>query len=232
MMPMIAPHPVLDVRDVWKTYPLADGREFHALRGVSLRVERGRKVAVVGRSGSGKSTFLHLAAGIDEPTRGTVSVLGRELRGMSDRQRTLQRRERIGLVFQFFHLLQHLDVLGNVVLPSLIAGDSRGQFEPRARELLDRVGLGDRATQTVQKLSGGEMQRVAICRALQRRPALLLADEPTGNLDDETGRRVMDLLLRLVDEEAGTLIYVTHSRELAALADETWSAHSGEFERL
>jgi ABC-type lipoprotein export system ATPase subunit len=224
--------PVLEIRELWKSYPLADGREFHALRGVSLTVGAGRKVAVVGRSGSGKSTFLHLAAGIDEPTRGTVAVLGRPLHRMTDRERTLQRRDRIGLVFQFFHLLPHLDVLDNVVLPALIAGDRRADFEQRARDLLDRVGLGDRLRQTVQKLSGGEMQRVAICRALLRGPALLLADEPTGNLDDETGRRVMSLLLRMVDEESGTLVYVTHSRELAGLADETWRAHSGEFERL
>jgi predicted ABC-type transport system involved in lysophospholipase L1 biosynthesis ATPase subunit len=134
-------------------------------------------------------------------------------------------------VFQFFHLLPHLDVLDNVVLPALIAGDQRKDYEPRARELLGRVGLGDRTGETVEKLSGGEMQRVAICRAMLRRPSLLLADEPTGNLDDDTGRRVMELLLRLVEDEASTLIYVTHSRELAALADQTWSLHSGVLEK-
>jgi len=218
-------------REVWKTYTLDGDREIHALRGVTMRVERGRRVAIVGRSGSGKSTLLHIAAGIDEPTRGTVSILGRDLGAMNDRERTLQRRESIGLVFQFFHLLPHLDVLDNVVLPSLIAGERRRRFQPRALDLLRRVGLEDRARQTVEKLSGGEMQRVAICRALLRRPALLLADEPTGNLDDETGRRVMDLLLRLVEEESGTLVYVTHSRQLAALSDETWTAHSGALDR-
>ncbi|MHC4816338.1 MAG: ABC transporter ATP-binding protein, partial [Planctomycetota bacterium] len=217
----------LSFEGVWKSHPQVDGQELHALRDVTARVEPGAKVAIIGRSGSGKSTFLHLAAGIDEPSRGEISILGSRLSELSDQERTLQRREKIGLVFQFFHLLPHLDVLDNVVLPALIAGDQRSIYEPRSRELLERVGLGDRTGETVEKLSGGEMQRVAICRAMLRRPSLLLADEPTGNLDDENGRRVMELLLHLVDDEASTLIYVTHSRELAAMADQTWSLHSG-----
>jgi predicted ABC-type transport system involved in lysophospholipase L1 biosynthesis ATPase subunit len=221
----------LSFEEVWKSYPQADGRALHALRGVTARVEPGVRIAIIGRSGSGKSTFLHLAAGIDEPSRGEVSILGSRLSELSDHQRTLQRREKIGLVFQFFHLLPHLDVLDNVVLPALIAGDRRRDYEPRARELLGRVGLGDRTGETVEKLSGGEMQRVAICRSMLRRPSLLLADEPTGNLDDDTGRRVMELLLRLIEDEASTLIYVTHSLELAALADQTWSLHSGALEQ-
>jgi ABC-type lipoprotein export system ATPase subunit len=225
------PGHALSFEEVWKSYPQLDRRELHALRGVTARVELGAKVAIIGRSGSGKSTFLHLAAGIDEPSRGEISILGSRLSELSDYERTLQRREKIGLVFQFFHLLPHLDVLDNVVLPALIAGDQRSDYEPRARELLGRVGLGDRSGETVEKLSGGEMQRVAICRAMLRRPSLLLADEPTGNLDDDTGRRVMELLLRLVEDEASTLIYVTHSRELAALADQTWSLHSGVLEK-
>jgi len=225
------PRYALSFEEVWKSYPRLDGRELHALRGVTARVEPGARIAITGRSGSGKSTFLHLAAGIDEPTRGGVSILGSELSALSDQQRTLQRREKIGLVFQFFHLLPHLDVLDNVALPALIAGDQRRDYQPRARELLERVGLGDRTGETLEKLSGGEMQRVAICRAMLRRPRLLLADEPTGNLDDDTGRRVMELLLRLVEDEASTLIYVTHSRELAALADQTWSLHSGILEK-
>ena len=225
------PHDALRFEEVWKSYPQLDGRELHALRDVTARVDPGAKIAIIGRSGSGKSTFLHLAAGIDEPSRGEISILDSKLTELSDRERTLQRREKIGLVFQFFHLLPHLDVLDNVVLPALIAGDHRTSYEPRARELLGRVGLRDRAGETVEKLSGGEMQRVAICRAMLRRPSLLLADEPTGNLDDETGRRVMELLLRLVEDEASTLIYVTHSSALAALADQTWSLHSGVLEK-
>ena len=216
--------------DVWKSYPQVDGQELHALCSVTTRVEAGLRVAIVGRSGSGKSTFLHLAAGIDEPSRGEVSVLGRRLSELGDHERTLQRRERIGLVFQFFLLLPHLGVLDNVVLPALIAGDKRRDYEPRGRELLARVGLEDRADEAVEKLSGGEMQRVAICRAMLRRPRLLLAEEQSGNLDDDSGRRVMDLLLRLVEDEASTLMYVTHSAELGALADQTWSLHSGVLE--
>jgi len=146
---------------------------------------------------------------------------------LSDRARTLLRREAIGLVFQFFHLLPQLSVRDNVALPELIAGGRPAAFEPRVRELLERVGLADRAGDPVQQLSGGEQQRVAISRALVRRPRLLLADEPTGNLDDASGRLVMDLMLALAAEEGSTLLYVTHSREFAALADETWQLQSG-----
>jgi ABC-type lipoprotein export system ATPase subunit len=185
----------------------------------------------VGRSGSGKSTLLHLAAGIDVPTQGRITVLGSPLSTLSESARTLLRRDAVGLVFQFFYLLPHLSVRDNVALPALIAGDKPGHFEPRIAQLLDCVGLRDRAHDRVQKLSGGEMQRVAICRALLRRPQLLLADEPTGNLDDENGRRVMALMLSLVEAEGSTLIFVTHSREVASLADEVWHLHSGILEQ-
>ncbi len=223
--------PVLSFQSVSKAYPQPGGGSRVVLRDVTLDVAGGRKVALVGRSGSGKSTFLHLAAGIDLPTEGDVSVMGRRLNGMSDGERTLLRRDRVGLIFQFFHLLPHLNVHDNVALPELIAGGRSRTFGGRVRELLDRVGLADRAEDSVQKLSGGEMQRVALCRALLRRPRLLLADEPTGNLDDITARTVMDLLLRLVSDEGGTLIYVTHDPDLAALADETWHLHSGVLEK-
>jgi len=213
--------------EVSKSYRQASGEVLHALHDVSLQIPSGKKVAITGRSGSGKSTLLHLAAGIDVPTRGEVSFLGRNLADLSDRQRTLQRRDHIGLVFQFFHLLPHLTVWENVVLPGWIAGDSAEENEVRAGDLLQRVDLRARAQEPAQKLSGGEMQRVAICRALLRRPRLLLADEPTGNLDDENSVKVMELLVRLVEEEKSTLLYVTHSLELAGLADETWRLHSG-----
>lgn len=216
---------------MWKSYAQADRGELHALQDVSLCIGRGRRVAIIGRSGSGKSTLLHLAAAIDTPTRGEILLDGRAVAMLSDRERTLVRRERVGLVFQFFHLLPQLSVLDNVGLPARIAGTRRAVWEPAARSLLDRVGLDARRMERVDRLSGGEMQRVAICRALLRRPPLLLADEPTGNLDDATGRTVMDLLLALVDEQGSTLIYVTHSAELAALADEVWRLHSGTLER-
>lgn len=219
--------PVLAFSHVSKTYGESAAAGLTALHDVSFQVSSGRRVAIVGRSGSGKSTLLHLAAGIDLPTRGRVEVLGKDLSRFSDRDRTLLRRNEIGLVFQFFHLLPHLPVRENVALPALVAGGKPRDFEPRVLELLDRVGLADRADDPVSNLSGGEMQRVAICRALLRRPRLILADEPTGNLDDENSWLVLDLMLELVTREKATLLYVTHSRELAGLADETWRIHSG-----
>jgi ABC-type lipoprotein export system ATPase subunit len=175
---------------------------------------------------------LHLAAGIDVPSAGRVLLEGVDLASLSERDRTRRRRDHVGLVFQFFYLLPHLTVWENVSLPELIAGTHPRRFRDREMELLRRVGLDDRAGDTVQRLSGGEMQRIAICRALLRRPRLLLADEPTGNLDDATGRAVMELLVGMVDEQGGTLVYVTHSREAAALADEVWDLHSGVLETV
>ena len=222
---------ILAFRGVTKRYALSGGATLDALAGVSAELGPARSVALVGRSGSGKSTFLHLAAGIDAPTAGEVLLCGRELSTLSDRERTLVRRAAVGLVFQFFHLLPHLSVLDNVLVPGLIARDDPAPLGWRARELLERVGLAGRAGEPVQRLSGGEMQRVALCRALLRRPRLVLADEPTGNLDEATGQVVMELLLGMVREEGSALVYATHSLELAALADETWRLHSGILER-
>ena len=224
------PGPVLSLDRVGKVYALPGGRSFTALAGASLEVAAGRTVSITGRSGSGKSTLLHVAAGIDAPTSGRVILLGRDLGALGDRERTLARRRDVGLVFQFFHLLPHLSVLDNVLLPAFIGGRAAGD-EERAASLLARVGLAGRSAQPVQQLSGGEMQRVAICRALLRRPRLLLADEPTGNLDDANGLAVMELLLGISREEGSSLVYVTHSRELAALADEAWRLHDGALER-
>jgi ABC-type lipoprotein export system ATPase subunit len=222
--------PMLAFRSVSKIFPQAGRQSLYALKEVSFEVPAGVTVAVVGRSGSGKSTLLHLAAGIDLPTRGRVSLADQDLTKLADRQRTLLRRDTVGLVFQFFYLLPHLSVWDNIALPEWIAGQPQARFAARIEELLRKVGLADRATDPVQKLSGGEMQRVAICRALLRKPRLLLADEPTGSLDDENGRLVMDLLLQLTQEEGSSLIYVTHSQELAQLADRVWQLHSGVLE--
>ncbi len=220
---------ILRFDNVSKHYRQPSGDVLKALDDVSFEISAGKKLAITGPSGSGKSTLLHLAAGIDVPSAGAVSLLGRELGNLSERERTLVRRDDIGLVFQFFYLLPHLTVWENVALPGWIASDK--SFEARTRELLERVGLAEHATQAASKLSGGEMQRVAICRALLRKPRLLLADEPTGNLDDENSELVMDLLMKLVDEEGGALLYVTHSDEQAAQADERLSLHSGKLER-
>ncbi|ACG73064.1 ABC transporter-related protein [Anaeromyxobacter sp. K] len=223
--------PVLTFREVTRTFAGAGGVPLPVLRGVSAELPAGRAVAITGRSGSGKSTLLHLAAGIDAPTSGEVLLLGRSLGALPDAERTRARRDHVGLVFQFFHLLPHLSVEDNVLVPALVAGDPPGGAAARARELLERVGLEGRAREAVQKLSGGEMQRVALCRALLRRPKLLLADEPTGNLDEANGQTVMDLLLGLAREEGSAVLYVTHSRELAALADATWILHAGRLEQ-
>jgi ABC-type lipoprotein export system ATPase subunit len=219
--------PILAFENVSKHYRHPSGEVLKALDQVSFSIAAGKKLAITGRSGSGKSTLLHLAAAIDVPSSGKVELLGRDVSPLSDRERTLLRRDAIGLVFQFFYLLPHLTVWENVVLPAWIASESANE---RAERLLDRVGLAAHRKQVASKLSGGEMQRVAICRALLRKPRLLLADEPTGNLDDENSEKVMDLLMSLVDEEGGTLLYVTHSGEQAARADERLHLHSGRLE--
>jgi ABC-type lipoprotein export system ATPase subunit len=215
---------------VSRTFGPAAGRQRAVLRDVTLEVPAGDVVAIVGRSGSGKSTLLHLAAGIDLPTTGRVVVHGHDLGALGDRERTLLRRDTIGLVFQFFHLLPHLSLRDNVALPDLIAGVPPREWRARADDLLERVGLADRASEPVQRLSGGEMQRVAVCRALLRRPRLLLADEPTGNLDDASGAVVMELLLAMAREGGTALVFVTHSREIAALARLSRRLHDGVLE--
>lgn len=218
----------LEFEAVTKSFDRERGPPLVAIQRVDLSIARGQSVAIVGRSGSGKSTLLHLAAGIERPTAGRVRVAGQDLATLDDAARTRLRRDHVGLVFQFFHLLPHLTVLENVVLPERIAGGDLESARRRGRELLDKVELIDRADDAVDGLSGGEQQRVAICRALLRKPALLLADEPTGSLDDQSGKRVADLLIGLARDEGSTLVIVTHSRELAALADRTHEMKSGE----
>jgi ABC-type lipoprotein export system ATPase subunit len=220
--------PILSFANVSKHYRQSGGDVVKALDQVSFSLGSGKKLAITGRSGSGKSTLLHLAAAIDVPSSGSVELMGRDISALSDRERTLLRRDAIGLVFQFFYLLPHLTVWENVVLPAWIASDDGS--EQRAKALLERVGLAGHLRQEASKLSGGEMQRVAICRALLRKPKLLLADEPTGNLDDENSSKVMDLLMKLVDEESGTLLYVTHNPEQAAQADARLRLHGGRLE--
>jgi ABC-type lipoprotein export system ATPase subunit len=223
--------PVLAFRRVSREYRSAGGATLRALREASGEVPAGAVVAVTGRSGSGKSTLLHLAAGIDAPSSGEVLLLGRSLGALPDAERTRLRRDHVGLVFQFFHLLPHLSAKENVLVPALVAGDRPAPSEERALALLERVGLSARADEPVEKLSGGEMQRVALCRALLRRPRLLLADEPTGNLDEESGRAVLELLLGLARQEGSAVLYVTHSAELSQAADALWTLHSGALER-
>lgn len=207
---------LLLARDLRKDYP-GPGAAVHALRGVSLTIERGEYVAVAGPSGSGKSTLLHLIGGIDVPTAGWVEIEGARLDRLSDRALTRLRLTRLGFVFQRFHLLPVLTARENVELPMAEAGVGRAERRARALELLEYVGLGDRAHHRATQLSGGEMQRVAIARALANRPALVLADEPTGELDAATGREMLDLFRRL-NRDGTTLVVVTHDESLAAEA--------------
>jgi len=197
------------------------------LRSVRFGFQGGRSYAVRGRSGSGKTTLLNLIAGIDEPTHGEVRIDGVRLRGLTLGERAGFRRHHVGFIFQFFNLIPTLTVLENVLLPRELAG-ARGQAaKAEALDGLARVGLAGRAGDFPDRLSGGEQQRVAIARALANRPRLLLADEPTGNLDQKTGDGVLDLLLERVREERSTLILVTHSHAVAARADEVLTIEDG-----
>ncbi|HEY7613399.1 MAG TPA: ABC transporter ATP-binding protein [Gemmatimonadales bacterium] len=208
--------PLLVARDLRKDYPM-NGETVHALRGVSLAVQPGEYVAIAGPSGSGKSTLLQLLGGIDTPSGGSVELLGTRLESLDDRQLTHLRLTRLGFIFQRFHLLPVLTARENVELPMAEAGLAAARRRERARELLEYVGLGHRESHRATQLSGGEMQRVAIARALANRPAILLADEPTGELDAATGREILDLFRRL-NGDGTTLIVVTHDERLASSA--------------
>jgi len=199
-------------------YYQAGERSVHALDEVSLQISRNEFVAVVGPSGCGKSTLMHLIAGLDRPTAGEIVVDGLSLKDANDAQLTNFRRRQLGLVFQFFNLLPTMNALENITLPLLLQGVPLGESEARARELLDLVGLTNRATHFVHQLSGGEQQRTAIARALVHRPSLLIADEPTGNLDTVSAGRVLALFQQIAREQLTTLILVTHSTEVAAAA--------------
>jgi putative ABC transport system ATP-binding protein len=203
------------------------GQTRDVLREADAEFARGEFVAIVGKSGSGKSTLLNLISGIDLVDEGDIWVNGLRLTNLNERQRTLFRRQNIGFIFQFFNLIPTLTVWENVVLPLELAGMDNGEARRRAQTLLQAVGLLDRRNTFPDRLSGGEQQRVAIARALVHDPQLVLADEPTGNLDEETGRQVMDLLDRLTRQNGKNLILVTHSREAATYADRTLILRDG-----
>jgi putative ABC transport system ATP-binding protein len=217
---------VLSVRDLTKGYE-EGGRHHEVLSGAEFEILRGEFVVLLGPSGSGKSTLLNLVSGIDTPDSGTVEVAGVDLPSLSERDRTLFRRRHLGFVFQFFNLLPTLTVLENLLLPLELKGPVGEVEVGRAQGLLDRVGLSTRGDAFPDRLSGGEQQRVALARALVHEPDLILADEPTGNLDPDTGGRVLDLLDGLVREDGRTLLAVTHSRELADRADRVFQLDHG-----
>ena len=218
--------PSIELVDVHKSYE-EGGRTHQVLTGASTTIEAGERVAILGPSGSGKSTLLNLMSGIDLPDSGAVRVGGQEISSLTERDRTLFRRSHIGFVFQFFNLLPTLTVLENLLLPLELKGTLSGDGSGHAMRLLEAVGLGDRAGAFPDRLSGGEQQRVAIARALVHGPTLLLADEPTGNLDQDTGLRVVEQLETLVRQAEATLVVVTHSRQLAGRMDRVLQVDHG-----
>jgi putative ABC transport system ATP-binding protein len=217
----------IDVRKVYR-----QGRnEIIALDGVSLEIARGEFAVIMGPSGSGKSTLLHLIGGLDRPTSGELLVDQRLIGQMADEQVTLFRRTRIGFVFQFFNLLPTLTALENITLPFVLDGRPKAEAEQRAMTLLDKVGLENRKDHLPEELSGGEIQRIAVARALTFDPPILLTDEPTGNLDSKTGESILSLLRQINRENDCTIVMVTHSQEAARCGDRTIFFRDGKIEK-
>jgi lipoprotein-releasing system ATP-binding protein len=219
---------ILKAENLYKTYTLPH-KKVEVLKGATLEVSAGERVAIVGRSGAGKSTLLHVLGGLDKPDAGKVTVIGRSLYELSARQRTALRAEKIGFVFQSYHLLPEMDVTENVMLPAMtgVRKITKAQMRKRAQELLEQVGLKERMNHTPLELSGGEQQRVALARALMNEPMLILADEPTGNLDRLTGAQIMDMLLGLSKSGEMSVIMVTHSADTAATCDRVFELKDG-----
>jgi putative ABC transport system ATP-binding protein len=220
--------PVLSVRSARKTFE-AELAPVRALRGVDLELANGEFVAIMGPSGCGKSTLLNLVAGLDTADDGEIVLAGEQVTGKSEDELARMRRRHIGIVFQFFNLLEGMTVLENVVLPAMIAGTKRKPAETRARDLLDLLGLSDKASDVPAVLSGGQRQRLAIARALANKPTLLLADEPTGALDTDGGREVLELFKRL-HADGQTILLVTHNDEVAGAADRVVRMRDGRVE--
>ncbi|MCC6616935.1 MAG: ABC transporter ATP-binding protein [Anaerolineae bacterium] len=223
---MHRPPYTLQISGLQKTYTEGT-RTRQILDGIDLTIEDGEFFVILGKSGSGKSTLLNLISGIDDPEAGHVIIHETDITRLSEYERTRFRRDQIGIVFQFFNLIPTLTVLENITLPLELRGDDRREAERRAIALLERVGLGHRAASFPDKLSGGEQQRIAIARALVTEPALVLADEPTGNLDEDTGKLVLTLLLELTRDAERTLIMATHNPEIVPLADRVCRIHEG-----
>jgi lipoprotein-releasing system ATP-binding protein len=219
--------PVVAGRALRKVYREDDGSELTILDGVDIEVRAGEAIAVIGASGAGKSTLLHLLGCLDRPTSGSVLLDGRSVADLPARELAAVRNARIGFVFQFHHLLREFTALENVMMPLLIAGSPRADAMERARVLLDEVGLGSRVTHKSGELSGGEQQRVAVARALANRPAVVLADEPSGNLDTHTSVQLHDLFFRLRAEHRVALVLATHNHELAARTDRVLEVKDG-----
>jgi putative ABC transport system ATP-binding protein len=212
--------------NLWKQFQEGNQKR-EVLRGTGAVFNRGEFIAILGKSGSGKSTLLNVISGIDEPDQGDIQVNGQQLTHLDEYQRTIFRRQNIGFVFQFFNLIPTLNVMENVSLPLELVGAGVKEAVERSSQILAEVGLSDRLNTFPERLSGGEQQRVAIARALVHDPLLVLADEPTGNLDEETGRQVLALLDKLTRQAGKNLIMVTHSKENAIYADRIFELHAG-----
>lgn len=222
--------PMLQLNDIHQTFNKGKPNEVRVLEGISLTLNAGEVVALVAPSGAGKSTLLHIAGLLDTVDSGTVAINGEMASGRSDRFRTRARRENIGFVYQFHHLLPEFTAVENITLPQRAAGVSKAAARGRAEDLLGRVGLSHRLTHRPSQMSGGEQQRVAFCRALANGPRVLLADEPTGNLDPETADRVFDTLLELVRETGLSALIATHNLDLAARMDRVLTLSQGKLE--
>lgn len=217
---------LLDVSGLWKSYHEGD-QQRDVLSGLSFTIRQGELVVLLGRSGSGKSTLLNMISGMDVPTSGSIRYGNTDLTALSDTDRTLFRRRAIGIIFQSFNLIPTLTVRENILLPIELGGSTGADQEAQALAVLDEVGLADRADSFPDRLSGGEQQRVAIARALAHDPALILADEPTGNLDFRTATTVMEILERLVHDERRTMLIATHDRDIIGLADRVLELQGG-----
>ena len=220
---------MITTNDLWKTYVMGD-EEIHALRGLSINIERGEYVAIMGPSGSGKSTLMNLIGCLDTPTKGSYQLNGKEVASMNDDELARIRNEEIGFVFQTFNLLPRATALHNVELPLVYAGVSSKDRQTRAMQALEKVELTARSTHRPNELSGGQRQRVAIARALVNNPSILLADEPTGNLDSKTGEEIMQVFKRL-HEGGNTIILVTHEADIAAHAHRVIYVRDGQVEK-
>lgn len=220
--------PVLALEALEKSYNAGKPNALHVLNGASAQLEAGEVVALVAPSGAGKSTLLHIAGLLDRADRGAVRVLGQDLTAASERVRTEARRDQIGFVYQFHHLLPEFSAAENIVLPQLAAGVPRAEADARAQDLLERMGIAGRAHHRPAAMSGGEQQRVAMCRALGNAPALLLADEPTGNLDPATSDQVFEALMELVRGQGLAALIATHNLELAARMDRVLRLEHGQ----
>ena len=220
---------LIETNDLWKTYVMGS-EEIHALRGVSIQIERGEYVAIMGPSGSGKSTLMNLIGCLDTPSKGSYLLNGKQVSEMNDNELARIRNEEIGFVFQTFNLLPRASALQNVELPLVYAGVASKDRQTRAKQALDKVELSSRMTHRPNELSGGQRQRVAIARALVNNPSILLADEPTGNLDSKTGAEIMALFARL-HQGGNTIILVTHEADIAAFAHRTIHLRDGEVEK-